>query len=122
MTELRSALAEYSEEDVSRVIERLLRHGLLNDEKLAAKLVEKSVGKSAIGRDALAEKLRLRGADEEIVLRALNAMPDEAERARRLLESRHSAPPATLGRYLISKGFEPEIVDHVLNQRLGTSE
>jgi len=120
--EIRTALAEYIEEDVSRVIERLVRNGLLDDEKLAGKIVEKSAGKAAIGREALAEKLRSRGADEALVLQALVSLPDEVVRAKGLVASRPTTAPATLRRYLISKGFEPDVVDEALDHRFGASE
>ena len=120
--EIRRELANYGEADVSRVVERLGKHGLLNDEKLAAKIVLKSAGKAAVGRELLAEKMRMRGAEETVIHAAFVSLPAEIERAKELVASRPSAAPATLRRFLISRGFESEIVDEALDHQFGASE
>jgi SOS response regulatory protein OraA/RecX len=120
--EIVEALPEYSAEDVSRVLGRLCSQGILNDERLVAKLVAANFGKAAVGREVLAESLRARGAPDFPLSFELEKLPNEVERALGLALTRPPAGRMTLRRYLVSKGFEPEVADEALDRLTSASE
>ncbi|MCT9821497.1 recombination regulator RecX [Microbacterium sp. W1N] len=69
-------------DDVEVLIDRLLRHGYLDDARLAEQLVHTGVDRKAQGRSALAQTLSQRGIPREVTQAALDALPDDdAERA-----------------------------------------
>ena len=120
--ELREVLAEFPEDVREAVLVRLDEKGLVNDRRLAFACVEASQGKRAWGRSALTEQLRARGASDEDLEEAWEAGPSEQERARGLLDTRPAAGRMTWRRYLLSRGFEPDVVDEVLDAKLSASE
>jgi regulatory protein len=112
-----------SEEAAERAIAHLERRRLLNDDRTAENLVERSAGKAAKGRERLRAELRRLGADEETIERALAARDEGAEldAAVRLLEAKGFGPDqrARAGRLLASRGFDEETVRAALDACLG---
>jgi len=92
-------------------LEVLARAGLLDDARFARAraqaLAERGHGDAAIRHD-----LEQQGVAGEPVEAALEDLEPELVRARRLVERR--GPGAKTARYLVSKGFAPEAVDHSL--------
>jgi SOS response regulatory protein OraA/RecX len=120
--EIREVLVEFPEDVREVVLVRLDEKGLVNDRRLTFSCVEASQGKRASGRLVLSEKLRARGASDEDLAEAWEAGPSEQDRARGLLDTRPAAGRMTWRRYLLSRGFEADVVDEVLDARLGASE
>lgn len=129
-----------------QVADALEREGLLDDRRLAERVVEVAVGeRKAQSRAMLAQRLRRRGIAADIVREAVAAQPiDELSAARRLaqakwraqnerLERRASADRdpreaaredvtrmlRTVGAYLGRKGFSGDVINQVLAELRG---
>lgn len=104
----------FSEVDSARALEALRRTGLVDDERFAharaASLVERGAGDALI-RARLAEA----GVTDEIVTGALDAVDNEATRARHIVERRGGSPKTA--RYLYGKGFSSEVIRSVIAKR-----
>ena len=89
-------------------LQRLARAGIVDDARFARSraeaLVERGYGDAAIEHD-----LERQGLAGEAVRVALQELPDELERARRLVERRGRG--AKTARYLASKGFGEEAIE-----------
>lgn len=73
---------ELPDDAVEYVIERMLRHGYLDDAALAEQLVHSGVERKGQGRVMLVQALAKRGIPREVIDAALDEMPDdEADRA-----------------------------------------
>jgi regulatory protein len=85
----------------------LTRSGLVDDDRFAstraAALASRGYGNAAIDAD-----LEERGLARELRQRALGGLEPEPERARALVERR--GPGARTARYLVSRGFDAEVV------------
>jgi|GEM_PF-6189234 len=116
--EIRDRLAAYSPETVDLVISRLTERGILNDRRSAGQFVQSRTGRRSLGSGAIADKLQQKGVSDEAVA-AATAELDDREIARNLLDSQPHVGPADrgrLGRMLIRKGIDPEIVDSCLDR------
>jgi len=106
----------YSEADRARALGTLRRTGLVDDERFAraraASLAERSAGNALI-RARLADA----GVPDELVAVALDAVDEEAARARHIVERRGGSPKTA--RYLYGKGFSDDVIRAVIAERHG---
>ncbi len=81
---------ELAEDVIEAEIEELQRTGLINDEVLAADLVERYSGRERLPRRAVEQKLRARKLSADVIDQALasHESPDEAELAEELARER----------------------------------
>ncbi|MDD3885673.1 MAG: regulatory protein RecX [Victivallaceae bacterium] len=119
--ELRGKLrrAGYADEAVEEAINACLRHGYINDELMAEDGVGLLAGRG-LGSRLIKLKLRQRGLSAENIESAFAVSPvDEQEAARQAFDyklrllSRESDPRKKrekLYRFMISRGFPPEII------------
>lgn len=129
--ELRNKLSnsdQYSPEEIDSALEVCRNRGYLNDELLAGDAVQylNSCGK---GKGVIRKKLRMRGIDEEILTNALEELSPEDEYAAalsaaegklRLLvrEKDMRKKREKLFRFLISRGFSPDITGRTVREIL----
>ncbi len=109
---------ELAEDVIEAEIEELQRTGLINDEVLAADLVERYSGRERLPRRAVEQKLRSRKLSADVIDRALasHESPDEAEVAEELARDRlrkmGTVDPGVASRrlrdFLHRKGFSSE--------------
>lgn len=109
---------ELAEDLIEAEIEELQRTGLINDEVLAADLVERYSGRERLPRRAVEQKLRSRKLSADVIDRALasHESPDEAEVAEELARDRlrkmGTVDPGVASRrlrdFLHRKGFSSE--------------
>ena len=104
----RLARAAVAPATAAESLQLLGRAGIVNDARFARRraeaLVERGYGDAAIEHD-----LERQGLAGEAVTAALQELPDELERARRLMERRGRGPKTA--RYLASKGFGEEAIE-----------
>ncbi len=109
---------ELAEDVIEAEIEELQRTGLINDEVLAADLVERYSSRERLPRRAVEQKLRSRKLSADVIDRALasHESPDEAELAEELARDRlrkmGTVDPGVASRrlrdFLHRKGFSSE--------------
>jgi len=101
----------FSEGDRARALGALRRTGLVDDERFAyaraASLAERGAGNTLIRARLVAA-----GVSGEIVAAALDAVEEEAMRARRIVERRGGSPK--IARYLYGKGFSGDVIQAVI--------
>lgn len=127
--EQRLAARDLPESAVSDEVARLEERGLIDDEALAADLVERYGDRGGMGRQALSHKLRQRHIAPEVIARALETVTDDDEsaRLREVAEDRaralRSLAPAVAKRRLIAylqrRGFNGSDIYSVVNEVLG---
>jgi SOS response regulatory protein OraA/RecX len=104
----RLARAAVAPATAAESLQLLGRAGIVDDARFARRraeaLVERGHGDAAIEHD-----LERQGLAGEAVTAALEELPDELERARRLVERRGRGPKTA--RYLASKGFGEEAIE-----------
>jgi regulatory protein len=104
----RLARAAVAPATAAESLQLLGRAGIVDDARFARRraeaLVERGYGDAAIEHD-----LERQGLAGEAVTAALEELPDELERARRLVERRGRGPKTA--RYLASKGFGEEAIE-----------
>lgn len=119
---------DLSSEVIAQEVSSLEAVGYVNDENLAAELVEKYGVRMGFGRRAVAEKLRARHLAPEVIENALGALSDEDESealltlARSKARSLSSLEPVVAKRrlagVLLRKGFNPGDVYRVVAEVL----
>ena len=133
--ELRTKLASdsrYSCEEIEETLTLCLERGYLNDALLAADTA-RFLNTTGRGRGLIRKKLRLRGVGQEEISGALEELSgeDELESARnaargklRLLirEKDMRKKREKLFRFLISRGFTPDIAGNILHELLFSPE
>jgi SOS response regulatory protein OraA/RecX len=126
--EIRAELTvrEYSELEIAEVLSYLLRRRLLDDRKTIQSLIERNTGRRSVGKGKLSAELLRRGAPEDAVDEELSRRTDEEEfeSMRLALESKRwrSGDRVRAARFLISRGFEEELVESALDRFLGPEE
>ena len=101
----------YSDDDRSRVVGRLLRTELVNDERFAHSRAT-SLAKRGAGNGLIRARLAEAGVADDLVDGALEAVDGEAARARRIVASRGASHKTA--RYLYGKGFSDEVIRSVI--------
>jgi regulatory protein len=127
VAEIHVALARsgYDDQTIHRVLAFLSEKRLIDDAKTIARFIESRQGGRALGRDAIRAQLLARGAPEDLVEEALDGLEATAWRDQMmaLLRSRckPSDGPEKGARLLLSRGFEPDEIESVLNAFFGDS-
>ena len=98
------------------VIDRLVAKGVLHDGRVANAFAEQAWRKKGWSPTRVREALSGRGAPEDAIEDALNALPDESECVRTVLREGISAgdPIARIVRRLLSRGFDGSCVQDAL--------
>ena len=127
--EKRLAGKELSQDVIEEEMDRLMRAGLIDDDALAADLVEKWAVREGMGRHAVASKLRQRLFSGEVIEIALAALGEEeeserleevaADRARKLQGLTHAVAKRRLEAFLARKGYRGSEVREVIARVLG---
>ena len=126
--EKRLRYKELSNEVIAVEIARLSEAGLIDDEALAADLVERWGVRQGLGRQAIASKLRQRSIAPEIIEAALSVVSNQdesdrleevaADRARKLSGLAPAVARRRLEAFLARKGYRGshvrEVIDRVL--------
>ncbi|GIU80964.1 MAG: regulatory protein RecX [Acidobacteria bacterium] len=102
---------------VNKVLEKLIELGFLNDEKFAEEFIGSKLRLKPVGKRLLRQNLREKQVAEDIIKNVLEEI-DEKELIEKSLQKRLRAKgqPKTikelrnLQSYLISQGFDPELV------------
>jgi len=120
---------ELSEEVVATEIQALEEAGLIDDETLAADLVDKYAVRGGLGRRAVEDKLRSRKLSAQVINEALSVLSheDEKEAVRELaltkMRSLESLAPDVAKRrlqgFLLRKGYSPSDVYPLVSELLG---
>jgi regulatory protein len=124
--ERRLLQAGFEAEEVTDVLERLERVGLLDDEAFARQVVEHAFGVKRSGRRAVVSSLMAAGVAPDIIEAALSDADDEDERADALARSRvprlGSADPvkafSRLTSLLVRRGYSPEVARQAARRAL----
>jgi len=121
--ELARKLAAHGDADeIEAVIERMGELGLQSDSRYAEAFVR---GKAArFGSSRLRSELARRGIERDLIDAALagECVESEAERARTVLRSRFTEPPADArewarqARFLQTRGFAPDLIRKLLKE------
>lgn len=126
---------EYSSEDIAYALEKLKAYNYLDEEKLTEAFVKDKKRFAKKGPRYIAQALKMKGIDSEMITRTLDTYYDEEEEfqnARQLalkkMESyRHKYEDTYIIRnklysYLLQRGFNTAIVSKVLEEILSQSE
>ncbi len=97
-------------------LETLERAGLVDDKRLA-RVRARGLADRGWGDEAIRHRLRGEAFDDGAIDEALRTVEPEAERARRLIESRGHGPRTA--RYLAGRGFGEEAVEAALEAAFG---
>ncbi|MEO7058698.1 MAG: regulatory protein RecX [Lapillicoccus sp.] len=92
---------EYEDDVVDRVLDRMTAVGLVDDAAYAETLVRTKQAGRGLSRRALAQELRSKGVDDELVAEALGSLDPESERA--LAEALAAKKMRAMG------GLEPQV-------------
>ena len=121
--ELARKLAAHGDADqIDAVIERMGELGLQSDTRYAEAFVRGKAGR--FGASRLRSELARRGIERELIDEAITSecVESEAERARAVLRSRFSLPPADArewarqARFLQTRGFAPDLIRKLLKE------
>jgi len=108
------------DEVVGKVLDRMTEVGLIDDQSFAEVLVRSKQTGRGLAKRALAQELRTKGVDDEIIKQALGSIDPESERARagdlasRKLRTMGGLDPTVQARrlsgMLARKGYPPSLV------------
>lgn len=121
--ELARKLAAHGDADeIAAVIERMGDLGLQSDTRYAEAFVRGKAGR--FGASRLRSELARRGIERELIDEAITSacVESEADRARAVLRSRFTEPPADArewarqARFLQTRGFAPELIRKLLKE------
>jgi len=120
-SEVRRSLTGFGDEIVEQVVRHLRDKRILNDRRVVDAVVERNVGRGAVGADRLRAKLESRGAPApEIEIAVASAGEMEPELAFNLLAAkfpgRMESDRPRAGRFLFSRGFDEDVVESTLNR------
>jgi regulatory protein len=124
--ERRLLRAGFEAEEVSDVLERLERVGLVDDAAFARQVAEHAIGVKRSGRRAVVSALMAAGVAPEVIERTLADAGDEEERAESLARSRAarlgSLDPvkafSRLTSLLVRRGYSPEVARQAARRAL----
>lgn len=114
---------------IDKTIAHLEKLGLINDEEFAKLLVQSSTGKNPSGKSVIRQKLHKKGISKEISESVLNNIfTEETEKSFVLdLFNKYKKKLTGLGKrqkrkkmfdYLARKGFDFDIINEILNEKL----
>lgn len=116
--EIRKLLAKFSPGSIEEVIEFLNQKRMLNDLRVASRLVEKHQSRKALGDSGLIAKLNAKGASESVIEAALSNAPSEESRIEALLGAnpKYLGDRGKMARFLYGKGFSEESIESALER------
>ena len=113
--ELREKLAKkYGKEEIEEALVWLDEHKVLKDHWVVVRSIEFNTGRKAVSRAAWMEKLRKRGADEGLLIEAVEALQPDLEIAKQILQGKSWKTVGQAARHLSAKGFESETIESAL--------
>lgn len=120
--EIRLSERGYPKETVDTVLKFLWDHKFLNNQETIQKTVDRASGKRAAGRNKLRAQMMARGIPEEEIDRVLDSRTEDQDiqAMRDALSSRQNfaGDKAKAFRFLVSRGFEPELIEGHLDRLL----
>ncbi len=118
--------AELTSEQVQFNVERYLRLGYINDERLAEQIVRVQRGRKGLGRLALRRELSTRGIPEGVIERHLAELDDDTElaaaaelalnRLRRVQKEPREVQDRRVLSFLLRRGYSSGLASRALNQ------
>lgn len=114
---------------IDKVIDRMLQLGLVNDEEYARAFVNSGATVKLLGKRSLFHKLWEKGIDREIAEKAMREVSSDENQVaiaiaaakrklERLSDERDEKKKEKLSAFLVSRGFEWEVVRKVVNKLL----
>jgi len=123
--DIRKALARFSTPTVDRVVAYLQKQRFLDDARGVSTVVERNVGRRAVGSERLRERLEAKGAPADVVAGVESGVSD-LERALSVLEGkfrdRSPSDRGRAGRFLFGRGFSEDDVESALDRHFGSDE
>lgn len=107
-------------EDVTEVVDALVKRGYLSDERYASGRVRSRAPR--YGNRRLAAELTLQGVDSETIRGAIEEAEPEIDRARVVWERRFGDPPEDYKdkcrqvRFMAARGFSFDVINRVLSE------
>ncbi|KYH45454.1 regulatory protein RecX [Branchiibius sp. NY16-3462-2] len=125
--------AKGCEDEVAQtVLDRMTDVGLVDDEAFAGMVVRSQQATRGLGRRGIAQELRRKGVDDELIREQLDGIDDESERdrafalARKKVRTMHGAEyivqQRRLAGMLARKGYSPSLVMAVVREVLQEQE
>ena len=121
-----------ADEVAQTVLDRMTDVGLVDDEAFASMVVRSQHATRGLGRRGIAQELRRKGVDDELIREQLDGIDDEAERdraielARKKMRSMQGAEYVVqqrrLAGMLARKGYSPSLVMSVVREVLQDQE
>lgn len=118
-----------TDEVAAVVLDRMSEVGLIDDEAFAAMVVRSQHATRGLGRRAIAQELRRKGVDDELIREQLDQIADGDERERAMALARRKArtlrgldypvQQRRLAGMLARKGYPPSLVMAVVREVLG---
>jgi regulatory protein len=99
---------------IDTVIEKLKEKGLLSDEQYVEKIIRKYGNIKKYGYFKVEQELHKRGLKKETYENLLSGIYTEAKEEENALSIAFKRPADRLGKYLLSRGYRPDIVRKVL--------
>ena len=113
----------FLEEEIEAALGLLSRNGLIDDERAIAEHIESRSGKRSVGSERLRSDLLSKGAAASQVEGALATRDDEGEISAMLaaLAGRrwNEGDRNRAGRFLVSRGFDPDLISTALDRCFG---
>lgn len=117
-----------ADEVAETVLDRMSEVGLIDDEAFAGMVVRSQQATRGLGRRGIAQELRRKGVDDELIREQLDGIDDEAERDRAMELARkkmrtlqgleYAAQQRRLAGMLARKGYSPSLVMSVVRELL----
>ena len=117
----------YKDNVRKHLLDSLKNEGLVNDLKFAGQLIDSSLSGNPKGKLVLKVELRNKGIQEEIIEKAFSEKADQLDEKRiatgLVKEKLSETPKSEIGkgklfRYLVSRGFDPEMAEEVINNEI----
>ncbi len=118
---------EYTVEQINDTIDRLFTNNLLDDPLFAERYILSTIRYKAVGPRWLQQKLKQRGIEENIISEEIASLLDEKQQQNLIqqaiakwqkLHSQHAADKIRLTRFLLSRGFQAQIINQEINNNL----
>ncbi|MFC6713393.1 regulatory protein RecX [Branchiibius cervicis] len=120
-----------ADEVAETVLDRMTEVGLVDDEAFAGMLVRSQQATRGLGRRGIAQELRRKGVDDELIRDQLDSIDDDAERDRAVELARKKVRTMRGAEYVVQqrrvagmlarKGYSPSLVMSVVREVLQES-
>lgn len=108
----------FDDEDINKVIEKLITKKYLNDENFVEYYMENRFVKKGISKKRLTQELIKKGIDQKIIEKALgqNLRSDEEEVKKMIIKKQNKYSEEKLIQYLVRQGFDYELVKNSVRE------